>query len=425
LYEDLHVALTSLLPPNNTILVTLSSPLSPTSSPLRSTVIHLRELLSSLKQRCAPARDPQIDALLRALDDPPDSTLAQTVVDVVRAILKLTDQMKDDLSQFVIGSMNEQQLKDVIVQQAMSREREIIRQLWKPDIIRELWSRWINEVEHPSEDEAHSVMEYNRRKFIRRLLRSLSTNHGVSCELPTVSVSVSPTGVTQVEPMSNEAPQPAPNVLPPPLLFVTPVLFSLQNHLQALVITASLRALVRIPTTPAKRKADADEDEGVSEHSFVRRVWTLLRSDAENAPESAEDDLKIVNLADEVVRITQAYGVEGATEARLREAVDRTLRVTDPGVRPASEAPRAGDHDAPAPACARAEPREGRDPCGARHRQGEQAGECGPRERGWGHRACRSGLCARESDGEGVRPSGPGRRNIRRDREVTTVHRLD
>lgn len=295
-------------------------------------MVHLRELLHALKQRCAPARDPQIDALLRALDDPPDSVLAKTIVDVVRSVLKLADEMKDDLSQFVVGSMSEQQLKDMIVQQAMARERDLVRQLWKPEIIRESWDRWIGEIEHPAEEETLAVKEISRRKFIRRLMHALGTNHGVSCELPTVTVNVSPAGtLTHVEPAAGEAPPPSPNALPPSLLFVTPSLFSIQNYLQALVITASLRALVRIPTTPAKRKIDADEDEELSEYGFVRRIWTLLRSDIDDTHgEPAECDLKIVNLADEVVRISKAYGVENAMEPRLREAVDRTLRVTDP-----------------------------------------------------------------------------------------------
>ena len=319
-----------LLPPSSTILVTLSSPLSPTSSPLRSTVIHLRELLRALRERCAPARDPQIDALLLALDDPPDSVLAKTVIDVIRAILKLADEMKDDLSQFVIGSMSEQQLKDVITGQAISRERDIVRQLWKPTIFRELWERWINEIEHPAEQTTVPIKTVNHKKFVRRLMHALGTNKAVSCELPTISVNISPTGTTHTASTSDEMPVPAPNPLPPPLLFITPTLFTIQNYLQGLVIAASLRALVRIPTTPAKRKLDTDEGEDFSEYGFMQRIWTLLQSDIEGEYEASESDIKVVNLADEVVRISKAYGVDDATEARLRQAVDRTLRDTDP-----------------------------------------------------------------------------------------------
>ncbi|KAG8213694.1 hypothetical protein J3R82DRAFT_10392 [Butyriboletus roseoflavus] len=49
LYGDLHVALSPLLPSKHPVLVTLSSPLSPTSSPLDSALMHLREVLASLR----------------------------------------------------------------------------------------------------------------------------------------------------------------------------------------------------------------------------------------------------------------------------------------------------------------------------------------------------------------------------------------
>ena len=76
-------------------------------------------------------------------------------------------------------------------------------------------------------------------------------------------------------------------------------------------------------------------DEDLSEHGFLKRVWTLLKADIDGEP--AADGLKLVNLADEVVRISQAYGgtLHGGAddkdkEAKLREAVDRTLKPTDP-----------------------------------------------------------------------------------------------
>ncbi|GJE95857.1 hypothetical protein PsYK624_120480 [Phanerochaete sordida] len=337
LYEDLHLALSPLLPKSHPVLVTLSSPLSPTSAPLRSASIHLREVLQSLKQRCAPSRDGQLDALVRTLQDPSDSALPQTIVDAIRSMLKLAEEMKDDLSQFVLGTMSEQQLRDVITTEAASRERELVLQMWRPEVLRDRWRHWLEESGYPESDA--TITDLPHRRFIRRVMTALGTNEAVSCNLPAVTVHMSPTGSLEPEPSADTSPVP-PNSLPPPLLFTTPALFYIQNHLQALVIAAALRALVRIPTTPLKRKLDAGED-AYSEHSFMRRVWALLRGEVDSEP--AADGLKLVNLADEVVRISQAHGCtlhangtdkNGAdtksAEARLREAVDRTLKPGDP-----------------------------------------------------------------------------------------------
>jgi hypothetical protein len=78
----------------------------------------------------------------------------------------------------------------------------------------------------------------------------------------------------------------------------------LHVDLQALVTTAFLHAFVHIPTTLAKRKADTDKDRDMSEQDLMRHIWTLCRSDIDNAPEPAVDVLKIVKLTKEVVRIS-------------------------------------------------------------------------------------------------------------------------
>ncbi|EKM54142.1 uncharacterized protein PHACADRAFT_122919 [Phanerochaete carnosa HHB-10118-sp] len=335
LYEDLYIGLSSLLPKSHPVLVTLSLPLSPTSSPLRSAVIHLREVLQSLRQRCAPARDAQLDALTRTLSNLPAGALPEAIIHVVRSTLKIAEEMKDDLSQFVLGTMSEQQLRDVVITEAASREREIVLQLWRLEVVRDKWERWLEEIQYPvGAADASMTGELSHGMFTRRLMIALGTNYAVSCDLPTIAVHTSPSGTPEPEP-SADPPPPLPNSLPPPLLFITPSLLHIQNYLQALVITASLRALVRIPMTPLKRKHDADDNEELSEHSFLKRIWTLLKADIEGEP--AADGLKLMNLADEVVRISQAYGGtlhqngvdKQNMEAQLREAVDRTLKPTD------------------------------------------------------------------------------------------------
>ena len=130
LYEDLHTAIVNLLPPGHPVLVTLSSPLSPTSAPLRSAVTHLREVLAALRERCAPSRDHAIDTLLAKLEDPVPSGLPQLIIDTIRDTLALAEQMKKDLSQFVLGSMGEKQLHKWIVANAIVGEREFVHKLW-------------------------------------------------------------------------------------------------------------------------------------------------------------------------------------------------------------------------------------------------------------------------------------------------------
>lgn len=166
--------------------------------------MHLREILQSLKERCAPARDPQIDALLGALDDPPDAALPRVIVDTVRSILKLTDFMKDDLSQFVLGSMSEKQLRDVIARQAATREREIVLQLWNSPKLREHWKQWLDGTSLASPSDTSSSLV--RDKFTRRLLQALGTNQAVSCNLPTITVNVNPDEVAHPPPETPEAP---------------------------------------------------------------------------------------------------------------------------------------------------------------------------------------------------------------------------
>ena len=66
--------------------------------------MHLREILVALRERCAPARDAHIDRLITVVDEPNQlattEELAQLVVNTSRAILELTEVMKEDLHLF-------------------------------------------------------------------------------------------------------------------------------------------------------------------------------------------------------------------------------------------------------------------------------------------------------------------------------------
>ncbi|KZT68261.1 hypothetical protein DAEQUDRAFT_671638 [Daedalea quercina L-15889] len=326
LYEDLHEAIKPLMPANHPILLVLTCPLSPTSFPLRSVITHLRELLVCLRSRCAPIRDAQIDFLIRNIDDLSSvasiSDIARLVVDTVRSILEISELMKEDLSQFVVGSMSEKQLRAVLMAQAAKQEREVVFSLWRPERVQELWRHWLEE-RHPRDSTAANGSQ--ERLWVHRLMQAVGMTVPVSCPLPT-----KPVPGDSRDDHESESPTHPINILPPPLFFVCPTLLYTQNYLQALVIAATLRSLVRLPPQQLHRPADADESD---QESFASRIWTLLRAEIDE--QSGSGDTKLVNLADEVVRVRRKFNTSADAlgpdeESKLRAAVDRTLQPHDP-----------------------------------------------------------------------------------------------
>lgn len=305
LYQDLLIALTPLLPSQSPVITTLSSPLPPTSSPLDSAIMHLREVVTSLRKRCAPVQDQELDDLLRSLDEPPPrssrpTSLATLVVDTVKSIHRISDIMKEQLSRFVLGSMTEQQLQSTISKQAKTKERKDILDIWKCWRIEYSWLIWLENYQ-PS-FQVNGITAESQYKWIVRLVQALGSSTPISCQLPT------------------REPQLIENSLPPIFFFSTPALLEIQNYLQALVIAASLRTLIRVPQ--GAQASDA--------MSFMERLWILLK--AEIIEESGSGDTKLAHLADEVVRARQLDGamLSGEEETRLRAAVARTLNHNDP-----------------------------------------------------------------------------------------------
>ncbi|KAJ7251514.1 hypothetical protein B0H12DRAFT_1119337 [Mycena haematopus] len=315
---DLREAVSPLFPPNHPIIATLSAPLPPTASPLISTNLLLKDILVALRQRAAPIRDATIDGLLANLDAPlspivpssPSSSiksttsqLARLVINTMKSILALADTMKADLNQFVLGTMTETQLRDVVVQQAKKREKELILDIWGDsgkdgtEHVQTLWQTWVNELQgqQPSEP---------RDKWIRRLVQSLGSSIAVSCTIPNL----------------NEESIHDRNQLPPQFFFTAPRLLYVQNYLQALVVAASLRSLTRLPPL---LKSDSKG------HDFMERIWTLLKAEIDE--EDPSSSTKIINFADEVVRARRLVSVpDESEEAQVRAAVDRTLQYGDP-----------------------------------------------------------------------------------------------
>lgn len=355
MYLDLHEALGPLFPPNHLTLMTLSAPPSPTSSPLLSTVNLLKETLIALRERSAPIRDEQIDTLLSTIsfppttvqhtttshleDSPPETPelqilpLAEFVIDNIKAVLSLGEKMKSDLNNFIIGSMTEEQLMDVLSTEVESREREFVLNHWgDEEHLRDLWLSWSKEISPQDKLSEH--------RWTDKLFKALESDKPVFCVPPTFM------SATQ-----NDTTQPMTNTLPPQLFFVIPALVNLQNYIQAAIITAALHILARpaystikpsiVP--PSFNSASNDVD---LRHDFVQHIWTLLRADIDTdsidhpsfdgRPATTSNNIpetKLINLADEVVLARRKFNSgspDSDEETRLRAAVDRTLKTSDP-----------------------------------------------------------------------------------------------
>ena len=296
--KDLHSALLPLFPAEHPILTSLSVPLPPTSSPLLTAVNYSNDILTALRKRCAPARDAEIDALLASLAYPPTHLpeLAQLVIETIRSLLTLAETMKDDLSQFVLGSMGEAQLSATIADQARLQQRALVLDLWRESVVQEDIATWLADLSQPYT----IVVTPTSRKWVLRLVQALGATDPVNCPLP-------------AKPLTPEdsAPPPVPNILPPPFFFTTPELFYIQNFLQAIVIAAALRALLPASVSPPE--------------DLMYRIWTLLLTSVNE--ENGSEDARLINLADELVRASSLVDDE---EAKLRAAVARTVRASDP-----------------------------------------------------------------------------------------------
>ncbi|KAN0109297.1 hypothetical protein V8E52_009481 [Russula decolorans] len=299
LLNDTHTALVPLFPAGHPILTILSAPLAPTSSPLHTARNYCCDILVALRERCAPARDASIDALSASLTDPPTDPLdlAKIVVEAIRSILKLAEMMKDDLSQFVLGTMGEAQLATSVADEARTRERALVLDLWKQSAIREDIAVWLADLSPPYS----LIVVPPPRKWVLRVVQALGVTEPIACPLPT-----KPLGP------ENNLPPPVSNMLPPPFFFSTPELFYIQNLLQAIIIAAALRTLVPASVSPPE--------------DFMYRIWTLLLASINE--EDIEQDTRLVNLADELIRASTVTDVEAVKQ--LRAAVARTVRTSDP-----------------------------------------------------------------------------------------------
>lgn len=332
LYQDMHAMLTSVLRPTHPIMIELKSPLSPTSSPLRSARNFLHEVLDQLRKMCAPARNPEVDAMLGALLSPQsENDLPSVIVETVRSIFKLVKEMTDDLHNFTLSNLTETDIVMMVTLEAHRREYELILRLYGGLTgVRRTWDQWLSP-SSISDDTGNS----NARVWRRRLVASLSMPSPISIapppltELPPEVGSTPATGESE-DPLA----QPAPNVLPALFLISSPALFRIQNLLQSLVITSSLR-LLAYPSAnasfgPVTPHGDAAE-------LFTSRIWSLLVGEVDRGG-FAPAETKLVNFEDEVwdaIRRQRASTPTSTSslsldEATVRANVQRLLRTADP-----------------------------------------------------------------------------------------------
>lgn len=333
LYKDLHEALTPLFPSKHPILVTFSLPLPPTSSPLLSAINHLRDALLALRQRCAPVRDVTIDDILHKLHHRlPSATedMAELLLDVIRSVLELSIDMRNDYSTAVLATASEQELLDIVAMMAENQEQTLILRFWgSKEAVRKAWIRWMKGFRP-----ANPVPQVlPKRLWILKLIESLGKPHAVTSKLMEPLRLHEMTNGTDIG--SKPVPE-APNMLPPQFLFSGPTLLRLQNFIQALTIAASLKSLVSTPRTasPPLQPGAGDLTAPVG-WTFTERIWALLEPEIEKTND-VSSDTKIINLADEVVMTHMGVLPPGVTrldanlEQRLRSTVDRILRTDDP-----------------------------------------------------------------------------------------------
>jgi hypothetical protein len=296
--------LTPLLPPIHPVLHVFKLP-SPSTAPLRSALLDLRHAAFVLRTRCAPVRDAALDSILARLDDPSaELSPARTIVDTCRSLLAVATDMQNDMRAFELGRLGERDLWDAARRTAATRERAFVFQAWgEMTTLRGAWNEWLTSP--PSASVSH---------WSARLVRALGASTPVLCLLPPAS----PVSTLENHDFARTT---GPNHLPPPFFVVCSLLVHIQDLLQALVATAALRALVRLP--PGR---DANS-------ALTARLWALLCGEVD-AGRHRTKGTTLAHLADELVAARNSSGLSAPLgpeeEAQLRTAVTRTLSHGDP-----------------------------------------------------------------------------------------------
>jgi hypothetical protein len=294
LYVDLSEATGRFFPPTHPLYALFKCPLAPTTCPLEACVQDMRLLAVGLRERCAPIRDDALTEVLRTLRKPRPSS----IVEGAQSIIHVAELMRSDLSDYALQNASEEDAKHWVKTQARSKERDVtLRITGTQEKLVQAWEEYLGV----------QTSDVSRTLLTRRLLETISS--------PMAAIFLPPDARTTA-PMEQ-------NLVPPQLMLSVDSLVRAQDLLQAVVVVASLRSLIPISQESAEL--------------FASRMWALVESAIVEPTASAETDLKLVHLQDEVM---EAYRLSHTAHSpspaslisgeKLRATVSRTLRTEDP-----------------------------------------------------------------------------------------------
>ncbi|KAI5478954.1 hypothetical protein MNV49_004475 [Pseudohyphozyma bogoriensis] len=296
------------------------------TSIIPNAINELHDLLLTLSKLCAPARDQQFVDLIASLSSPASPEL---LVTAVRSTLSLTEEMASDLKKFrksVVGQFSsDEEVVEIVRGEAARREREAVLKLYGgsegggEDGVKRDTKRWVEK----------RVAEGEGGKGVSEALVE-TMFRDVAVGLP--GLDGAGEGPLYASPTAEED-EATTNTLPPIFIIPSPTIFNLQLHLQALVILACLVSLLPTPSTPSTTPSPSP--------TWIERVWIILESSftpsssSSTSQPASSDDIRLINISDELVREAQhRSGGGGAVppgeEERLRKGVDRILRYEDP-----------------------------------------------------------------------------------------------
>jgi len=295
----------------------------------------LRTLLGILRQLCAPARDAQVTNLVSSSSAFNGMTV-QGLIEAVKEILKLADEMQGDLERFrsnaKVALASEEEMLGVLKEEAGERERKAIRGIVEGETeknvdvdgeIRNRTKAWIRRKRGGEVSEDSEPL--TKEAVIQALIDSLFEDQAVG-----------------PPPIQNDATQASSSTFPPPTVdnslptifwATSPRLFDRQNTLQALTILACLTTVIPFPTS-----SNPTSSCNLDRPDILTRLWTILKSEISSPASSPNDSTptRLAHLSDELIAYRQSLLLDPAQELELQEkeriknSTDRILRYQDP-----------------------------------------------------------------------------------------------
>ncbi|CDZ96555.1 T-complex 11 [Phaffia rhodozyma] len=281
-------------------------------------------LLNQLAQRCAPARDDEIQKLrsllASATDSKPssfDKDATKTVLAVMQGVLDLAELMKSDLTSFQLLAVPPSAIPSLIRAAAQTNERTEIISLLPLDQIRSTFSTWTGP-----------------NTWTKTLLKVITSSEPIALPALPLPPAISSSSAQSSNGLSSSEPRVAPapaHQLPVIFVGVSQTLFRLQNQIQALVITACLMALLpasnKQPPAPSGSASASETPSPSPARSISAKTFDLLLSDLVTPSSAAHTSLSDIHAL-----LLSSYPTppDELTSKNLRSAIDRVLRTEDP-----------------------------------------------------------------------------------------------